>query len=203
MRAGTRALTGVGVTAAPTFGRSIAAYVFTPVIYAGDAATLDYFAAALPTLAASSRVAFEAKSMPMRQVAASSRGSKRTILAAALLHSLDRVFETRYRIEATRHLAAVALALRLYAADHAGRLPPTLAALVPDYVPAIPLDAIDGLPLRFDATRAIAWSVGADGTDDGGDETVRRPQFAGDLWQMRDAVIHLTPTTRPATQPSR
>lgn len=57
---------------------------------------------------------------------------------------------THYRNKARQLLAATALALRLYEADH-GRLPDKLTALVPDYLPALPKDPFDpkGGPIRY------------------------------------------------------
>jgi hypothetical protein len=51
-----------------------------------------------------------------------------------------------------------------------GRLPQTIAELVPKYLSALPLDDFDGQPLRYDADRAILYSVGPDLEDSGGQE---------------------------------
>ena len=74
----------------------------------------------------------------------------------------SRIFDQRYanapayaHVEflhrATRHAAAVALAIRLYRADHAGRWPADLAALAPTYLPVVPADplAAGGPPVAF------------------------------------------------------
>ena len=68
-----------------------------------------------------------------------------------------------------RRLAAVSLAVALYRADHNGELPPALDALVPDYLPRVPADALtaDGR-VRYDPARGIAWTVGDNARDDGG-----------------------------------
>jgi hypothetical protein len=69
-----------------------------------------------------------------------------------------------------RRAAAVSVALRLYERDHASR-PDTLDALVPDYLPAIPVDPLDpaGGPIRYipDAEHPRVYSVGDNGVDDG------------------------------------
>jgi hypothetical protein len=88
------------------------------------------------------------------------------------------------------------VALRLYLAEK-GRPAENLAALVPDYLPAVPTDPFDGAPFRYrlsagegvewspeerafsqpgapvptrevPAGQGILWSVGPDGSDDGG-----------------------------------
>lgn len=72
-------------------------------------------------------------------------------------------------LEATRRATAVAIALRLYWDDY-GQLPATLDDLVTGgLLEAVPLDPFDGAPLRYDRARAVVWSIGADGRDDGGD----------------------------------
>jgi hypothetical protein len=83
----------------------------------------------------------------------------------------DYVLELDYRARATRRMAACALALKLYEADH-GALPPTLGELVPDYLPAVPLDPFDPArqPIRYlpQASPPRLYSLSGDGTDDSG-----------------------------------
>ena len=52
--------------------------------------------------------------------------------------------------------------------DHDGEMPPTLDALVPKYLPAVPLDpwSKDGKPLSYDAATGVVWSVGESGDFD-------------------------------------
>ena len=81
-------------------------------------------------------------------------------------------------------LLSVALALRAYKIDH-GAYPPTLAALAPGYLQAVPADpfALSG-PLLYKplGTRYVLYSVGPDGKDDGGkaifDRTIPAPTTA-------------------------
>ncbi len=76
---------------------------------------------------------------------------------------------------AYRRMAAIALAIRLYEIDHCRR-PVELAALVPDYLPALPGDpfATTGTSFQFayefpyDQARAYLYTVGANGLDNGG-----------------------------------
>ena len=53
-----------------------------------------------------------------------------------------------------------------------GTLPETLRDLVPTYLPEVPLDPFDGQPLRYKHLERgyTVYSVGPDGTDDGGKE---------------------------------
>ena len=92
-------------------------------------------------------------------------------ISAVMLPSLARAVQMHYLGLAERRMAAVALALRLYELDH-GRRPRELADLVPDYLPAVPLDpmAANDRPIFYlpNAKQPILYSIGANGTDDGG-----------------------------------
>jgi hypothetical protein len=90
--------------------------------------------------------------------------------------NLARSIEVDMRVRMERRLAAAALAARLYRLDHAGQFPPSLEALVPAYLPQVPIDpaAPDGRPLKYliikgglpdGGDRPIVYSVGTDGTD--------------------------------------
>ena len=52
--------------------------------------------------------------------------------------------------------------------DHDGEMPPTLDALVPKYLPAVPADpwSKDGKPLNYVAATGVVWSVGESGDFD-------------------------------------
>ncbi len=65
-------------------------------------------------------------------------------------------------------LLAAKLALREYDEMH-GKLPESLDALVPEFLSELPVDWMDGQPIRYDAARAVLWSIGADLVDDDGD----------------------------------
>jgi hypothetical protein len=63
-----------------------------------------------------------------------------------------------------------AVAIERYRAAHDAALPSALTDLVPQYLAAVPEDPITGQPLRYRATAEayMVYSVGPDGTDDGG-----------------------------------
>ena len=69
-----------------------------------------------------------------------------------------------------------------------GAYPETLAALLPKYFDALPHDVIDGQPLRYRRTddgRFLLYSVGMNGTDDGG-ATGEKTSFRDHLdWTWR------------------
>lgn len=120
------------------------------------------------------------------------RSKWRDLFLLILLPSLDRALEAEFRGRTDRRLAAATLAIRSYQRDHDGRLPSDLEALVPDYLPAVPIDPMAAAgDLRYDSERGLLWSVGADGIDAGGDETVEKG--SPHRWTMKDAVVRLKP----------
>jgi hypothetical protein len=141
------------------------------------------------------------------------------LTAQMLLPALDRSITVHFRSAADRRAAATALALRLYAADHAGRLPGTLADLVPAYLPALPLDPFaSNKPLNYlpDAANPLLYSVGENGLDEQGNASPIHPRNDPSRWECYDAVYHLTrqprqppeeqlpadPTPPPTTAPA-
>lgn len=95
------------------------------------------------------------------------------------LHKLTR--HVAFSVNATR-LATTACALERHRLVH-GAYPDSLTALVPAYLPAVPLDVIDGSPLRFrrnaDATFTL-YSVGPDGDDDNGTRVADLTKYSAD-----------------------
>jgi hypothetical protein len=120
--------------------------------------------------------------------------------------ALEKLLLPHHQRIGERRMAAVALAVRLYRADHGGEWPRTLGELVPTYLPSVPADPFDprGGPLRYRPSAAapgggpVVYSVGRDGTDHGG----QRPA-AGFVWDTRDAVLPLAenPRVRPPEEP--
>ena len=72
--------------------------------------------------------------------------------------------------EAQRRVLITAIALERYRGKH-GAYPATLASLAPEFVKAVPVDFMDGKPLRYRLTddgHFVLYSVGLDCVDDGG-----------------------------------
>ncbi len=94
---------------------------------------------------------------------------KHYVVARLILPALGRIFATGQQHLARCESARVALAALRYKAKH-GRLPGALAALVPDFLKAVPPDPFDGKPLRYraDAAGLTVYSVGENLKDDGG-----------------------------------
>lgn len=63
---------------------------------------------------------------------------------------------------------ALMLALRLHELEK-GNLPATLEALIPAYLPDVPVDEFTDKPMLWNASREVLYSTGEDVKDDGGD----------------------------------
>ena len=79
-------------------------------------------------------------------------------------------------------VTAAFLALLIYHREH-GNLPPTLDALVPDYLPAVPRDYFDGQPIRYSRELRAVWSVHENGF---------RPVGLDPLDSVREKEIYLS-----------
>jgi hypothetical protein len=86
--------------------------------------------------------------------------------------AFNQAMKADYRTQEAYSAAAVGLAVRLYRLDHARALPPTLDALVPTYLPQVPIDPLAagnkklGYRILDGGNRAVVYSVGEDGIDD-------------------------------------
>jgi len=105
--------------------------------------------------------------------------------------------EEAAKYETLREMTVAAIALKRYQLS-TGKLASDLSALVPEFLPALPHDWMDGKPLHYrlnaDGTFTL-YSVGMDGVDDGGDPNPPNPKGSYRMWFTRDAVWPL-----PATQ---
>jgi len=93
----------------------------------------------------------------------------RYTMTANLLPAINAAVTAAARGGSQNDAADAALAVELFRRRH-GRLPADLNELAPEFLPEVPLDRIDGRPLRFvvrDGECAI-YSVGENGVDDGG-----------------------------------
>jgi hypothetical protein len=100
-----------------------------------------------------------------------------------------RACETAVHGETERQMTLAAIALRRFQLRH-GQLPPSLEALVPEFLPAVPYDYMSAKPLgyRLQADGSyVLYSVGEDAKDDGGNPSPA-PGGLNGLWTGRDAV---------------
>jgi hypothetical protein len=89
-----------------------------------------------------------------------------------------------------QRLTVAALALERYRLRR-GQLPPELATLVPKFLPAVPVDPMDGRPLRYRLLPEggfLLYSVGEDGVDNGGDPRPPEGQSSTSTFRGRDLV---------------
>jgi hypothetical protein len=72
-----------------------------------------------------------------------------------------------------------------------GSFPASLSVLVPEFLPELPHDWMDGKPLRYrlNADRTFTlYSVGENGVDNGGDPNSQQPTGSFQMWYAPDAV---------------
>ena len=103
---------------------------------------------------------------------------------------LSKTLSKAMRAETDRSLSLSAIALKRYSLRH-GKLPATLDALVPEFLPSVPVDYMDGKPVKYrlnDENAFTLYSVGEDGKDDGGDMTLASDTTFRDMWRRRDCV---------------
>jgi hypothetical protein len=108
-----------------------------------------------------------------------------------LMPKLSATIDESCKLETGRSLTLAAIALRRHELRH-GRAAPSLEALVPEFLPEVPVDLMDGQPLRYrpagDGT-FLLYSVGTDETDDGGSaEPSGDKRDLPSLWDGRDWV---------------
>lgn len=97
---------------------------------------------------------------------------------------LENAFVTRVELALLR----VRVAMERYRLQH-GKWPPDLSALVPVYLSEVPVDPMDGKPIRYEVKRRVIYSVGKDFVDDGGEA----PSEPGSLKSRWEIIIELEP----------
>jgi hypothetical protein len=95
-------------------------------------------------------------------------------------------------VETERRMVVTAIALERYRLQH-GEYPAALAELTPAILKSVPIDLMDGKPLRYRKKNDgvfLLYSVGEDGKDDGGDGSPPQGYTSSyKIWyKMRDVV---------------
>jgi len=101
------------------------------------------------------------------------RWKTKYFLVGILMPALSRVSVTQEKTIMRRDAMMTAVALELYRREHNGKYPAGLEALVPEYLPTIPLDQFNGKPMGYvvlEDGNVILYGVGVDLDDDGGRE---------------------------------
>jgi hypothetical protein len=104
----------------------------------------------------------------------------------------DSIIERTLKIQTQQQMVLAAIGIQRYRL-RTGKLPENLSALVPEYLPAVPRDFMDGKDLKYrllpGGKEFVLYSVGEDGKDDGGDPTQQKEKkLHRDFWDGRDAV---------------
>lgn len=128
------------------------------------------------------------------------------LVAGLLLPALGKAATVPELSRQHRDATLVAIALERHRAAR-GVYPPTLADLVPAFLPTLPPDRFDAAPLKYrligagSDARPLLYSVGVDRTDDGGHAN---PSPANDLltYTFRGPSYIQSLLANPATRPS-
>lgn len=118
------------------------------------------------------------------------------ILYGVAIPAVDGLLDRFAVLESAHALLRVQVALERYRQE-TGEFPPDLAALVPRFLDAIPVDRLDGQPLRYDPEAGVIYSVGLDYLDHGG----VAPDKPGTLRSRKEVVIELRAEEVPAKEP--
>lgn len=158
---------------------------------------------AMQEFISSSRQSLKSGRMPLKPDAQGSNeillGAERRVDWSKNLYSqtaipaLDRVLAKAFSAHIQRTLLRTDIALQRHKL-RSGRYPDSLESLVPDFLPAVPIDAADGQPLRYRLapgdTQPVLWSAGENGIDDGGDPAPGGYNLNARFlwWRGKDAV---------------
>jgi hypothetical protein len=102
----------------------------------------------------------------------------------------EKSFTKLASIETAKRLLVTAIALKRYHLQH-GTYPASLNEMVPNYLKEVPMDPMDGKPLRYRLRPDgdfLLYSVGEDGEDNGGDPSPIENRTIRDWLTARDAV---------------
>jgi len=110
--------------------------------------------------------------------------------SARSFSSFEKLAQASLRHQAWLRCAYVGLAVERYRQVH-GRWPDTLAALVLEFIPELPVDPYNGSPLKYRrlADGVVIYSVGPDGQDNSGNLDRHNPTAPGtdigfQLWDV-------------------
>ena len=87
-----------------------------------------------------------------------------------LIPNFSKAVPTLILAECNRRMALLRIAAERFRRKH-GRYPGRAEELVPEYLAAVPLDPLDGKPMRYrigEDGKPLLYSVGLDGVDNGG-----------------------------------
>lgn len=112
-------------------------------------------------------------------------------ISAQALANLSMVTVKSARSETDRSMVLCAIALKRYSLRHS-KSASDLNALVPEFLPSVPTDCMDGKPMKYRLNANGTWllySVGNDGRDNGGDPSpAKSDQTYPLIWRGKDVV---------------
>jgi hypothetical protein len=94
-----------------------------------------------------------------------------TVMTSMMAPSLQAAYRAEYRDTMQFRVTITSLWIAVYHQER-GTYPDRLEQLVPNYLPAIPVDLFDGQPLRYRRSDDgyVLYSIGPDGVDNGGSD---------------------------------
>ena len=114
--------------------------------------------------------------------------------------ALSTIIRRVMTMEVAKRTVITAIALKRYQLKH-GTYPPDLNSLVPEFLSAVPLDPVDGQPLRYRLNSNgtfLLYSVGPNGKDDGGNPQLEAGvEGSNNYWLNPHALDWVWP--QPAT----
>lgn len=123
------------------------------------------------------------------------------VLARMLFPAVNKIAQRAAVAQTALHQARIAVALERHRLAH-GQYPDALAALVPAFLPAVPVDVLNGQPYHYSRNGAdliSLRSVGLNLTDDGGLVAVTKRGTANTRVATGDWVWQYTAVTNTAT----
>jgi len=105
--------------------------------------------------------------------------------------SLSIAVRRAMRAETERSIVLCAIGLKRYAIKHGGN-PPTLEVLVPEFLASVPVDYMDGKPMKYHRNEDgtfVLYSVGDDLKDGNGKTDLLSDKTSSrNLWDRKDFV---------------
>lgn len=113
----------------------------------------------------------------------------------------DILLEMKCRMECSIAATRLILACKAYEKQHQ-ELPPSLEALIPKYLDAVPRDPYDGKPFRYCPSEGIVYSVGKDLQDSNGLKDLLDNAPCSWIWYAKDIVFGINNTIEPTNLPN-
>lgn len=127
----------------------------------------------------------EAHNDTLKKIKSSPLTHMNGFLTAMMLPAISGFSHRMTVVETLRKQAVIACALERWHLIH-NSYPESLQSLVPQYLPEVPTDVLDGKPIRYRQTadgRYALWATGFDGKDDNGQVTAKASEPLGNIYK--------------------